>query len=43
LAEPLFGKSNLIFTLVNADGLVTIPLDVTGYRAGESVDVVSLG
>jgi molybdopterin molybdotransferase len=38
-AEPVFGKSNLIFTLVNADGWVTIPLDVTGLKAGVEVDV----
>jgi molybdopterin molybdotransferase len=38
-AEPLFGKSNLIFTLVRADGLLTIPPDVTGLSAGEIVDV----
>ena len=24
-AEPVFGKSNLIFTLVRADGLVRVP------------------
>lgn len=33
-AEPVFGKSNLIFTLVNADGLLRIPLNVTGLREG---------
>ncbi|MDX1438242.1 MAG: hypothetical protein R3335_15645, partial [Anaerolineales bacterium] len=38
-AEPLFGKSNLIFTLVNADGLVHIPADATGMHAGELVQV----
>jgi molybdopterin molybdotransferase len=40
LAEPIFGKSNLIFTLVNADGLLCIPPDVTGLSAGESVEVI---
>jgi molybdopterin molybdotransferase len=39
LAEPLFGKSNLIFTLVRADGLVVISQDVTGLSAGEIVEV----
>ena len=39
LAEPVFGKSGLIFTLVGADGLLTIPLDVGGLRAGAMVDV----
>jgi molybdopterin molybdotransferase len=40
LADPIFGKSNLIFTLVNADGLLCIPPDVTGLGAGEKVEVV---
>lgn len=38
-AEPVFGKSNLIFTLVRADGLVHIPADPTGIAAGEVVNV----
>jgi molybdopterin molybdotransferase len=38
-AEPVFGKSNLIFTLARADGLVRIPPDATGLAAGENVDV----
>jgi molybdopterin molybdotransferase len=38
-AEPIFGKSNLIFTLVNADGLVTVPLNNNGLKAGTSVRV----
>jgi molybdopterin molybdotransferase len=41
-AEPIFGKSNLIFTLVNADGLICIPPEVTGLSAGENVEVVLL-
>jgi molybdopterin molybdotransferase len=39
-AEPIFGKSNLIFTLANADGLLRIPPDATGLSAGETVEVV---
>ncbi|MCB9451596.1 MAG: molybdopterin molybdotransferase MoeA [Anaerolineaceae bacterium] len=39
-AEPIFGKSNLIYTLVNADGLVTVPLNSGGLKAGAAVDVV---
>jgi molybdopterin molybdotransferase len=39
-AEPIFGKSNLIFTLVGADGLLRIPPDVTGLSAGDRVQVV---
>jgi molybdopterin molybdotransferase len=41
-AEPLFGKSNLIFTLVRADGLICIPPDVTGRAAGDMVEVKSI-
>ena len=37
LAEPIFGKSNLIFTLVGADGLAQVPLDRAGLYAGEDV------
>lgn len=40
LAEPIFGKSNLIFTLVKADGLICIPVDATGLVASEEVEVV---
>jgi molybdopterin molybdotransferase len=39
MAEPLFGKSNLIFTLVRADGLIHIPAEVTGLIVGETVQV----
>ncbi len=38
-ATPVFGKSNLIYTLVNADGLMKIPLDQGGLLAGELVEV----
>lgn len=38
-AEPVFGRSNLIFTLVRADGLVRIPGDSTGLDAGAAVEV----
>jgi molybdopterin molybdotransferase len=39
VAEPVFGRSNLIFTLVRADGLVRIPPEATGLAAGERVEV----
>ncbi|MCC6603837.1 MAG: molybdopterin molybdotransferase MoeA [Anaerolineae bacterium] len=39
LAMPVFGKSNLIYTLVNADGLIKIPLNKGGLLAGEWVEV----
>lgn len=38
-AEPVFGKSNLIFTLARSDGLVMVPLDLNGLQAGDPVDV----
>jgi molybdopterin molybdotransferase len=38
-AEPVFGKSNQIFTLVFADGMIVIPMDSTGVSAGDEVDV----
>ena len=41
-AEPIFGKSNLIFNLVQADGLLRIPPDATGLSAGEMVEVTLL-
>lgn len=40
LADPVFGKSNLIFTLIRADGLVRVDPDATGLSTGEIVDVV---
>ena len=39
-AEPIFGKSNLIFTLASADGLLRIHPDATGLSAGEMVEVM---
>ena len=39
LAVPVFGKSNLIYTLVNADGLIKVPLNKGGLLAGEWVEV----
>jgi molybdopterin molybdotransferase len=35
LAEPIFFKSNLIFNLVRANGLLHIDADTTGLTAGE--------
>jgi molybdopterin molybdotransferase len=39
-AEPIFSKSNLIFSLVRADGLVRVPPDATGLAAYDPVWVV---
>jgi len=41
-ADPVFGKSNLIFSLARADGLVRIPTDANGLSAGEVVEVYFL-
>jgi molybdopterin molybdotransferase len=38
-AVPVFGKSNLIYTLVNAEGTIKIDLDSNGVKAGEWVTV----
>ncbi|WP_374688626.1 gephyrin-like molybdotransferase Glp [Promineifilum sp.] len=39
LAVPVFGKSNLIYTLVQADGLIKVPLNRGGLLAGDLVEV----
>ncbi len=39
-ADRIFGKSNLIFTLAAADGLLRIAPDATGLSAGETVEVI---
>ena len=38
-ADPVFGKSNLIYTLVRADGAVKVPLNRGGLYAGDEVEV----
>jgi molybdopterin molybdotransferase len=38
-AEPIFYKSNLIFSLIRADGLLHIEADQTGLPAGEMVEI----
>jgi molybdopterin molybdotransferase len=39
-ADPVFGKSNLIYTLVKADGLLRVSIDSNGLHEGEWVEVV---
>ena len=39
-ATPVFGKSNLIYTLINSDGLIQIPAPSGGLYAGEKVPVL---
>lgn len=41
-ATPVFGKSTLIFTLVRADGLLVIPLDLAGIAAGSLGRVIPM-
>lgn len=38
--EPIFYKSNLIFSIIKADGFVRIAPDVTGLSAGSVVDAI---
>ncbi len=40
IAEPIFSKSNHIFSLVRADGLLRISPDATGVDAGRMVDIM---
>ncbi len=40
LAEPVFGKSGLITTLVNAHGIVVIPPERLGLEESERVEVI---
>jgi molybdopterin molybdotransferase len=39
-ATPVFGASNLIFTLSRADALIAVPFDRSGLSAGETVRVI---
>jgi molybdopterin molybdotransferase len=40
-ATPIFGESNLIFTLVRSDGWAIVPFDRSGLHAGERVRIVA--
>ncbi len=40
IAEPVYGRSNLIFTLIRADGLIHIPSQATGLPQGAPVEVM---
>ena len=42
VAEPIFFKSNLIFSLVQADGVICIPPESNGLPGGDLVNVVIL-
>jgi molybdopterin molybdotransferase len=41
-AEPIFGRSNLIFNLAGAYGLLRVPVDQNGISAGEIVEIEPL-
>ncbi len=43
IAEPVFGKSGLISTLVEADGLICIDMNTEGFYEGQSVTVFLRG
>ncbi len=38
-AEPVFGKSNLIYTMIRSDGMACVPLDSSGLYKGDEVEV----
>ena len=40
MAEPVFGKSNLIYTLIKSDGIVVVPINKSGIYSGDLVDVL---
>ncbi|HEX9911162.1 MAG TPA: hypothetical protein VGA86_09760, partial [Desulfatiglandales bacterium] len=40
IAEPIFGKSGLISTLVEADGLLRIGRNTEGLYQGQEVEVM---
>jgi molybdopterin molybdotransferase len=42
LVDPIFSKSNLIFSLVRANSMVRVPADATGLSAGDMVEVYLL-
>jgi len=40
-ATPIFGKSGMLSTMVKADGIVVIPMNVEGYSRGEVVEAIT--
>ena len=39
-AEPVFGKSGLICTLVESDGLIKVDMNTEGLYQGQKVEVM---
>jgi molybdopterin molybdotransferase len=42
LAHPVFGKSGMLSTMVKADGVIIVPMNVEGFSKGEVVEVVEI-
>jgi molybdopterin molybdotransferase len=42
LAHPVFGKSGMLSTMVKADGVIIIPMNVEGFSKGEVVEVIEI-
>jgi molybdopterin molybdotransferase len=42
MAEPILGKSGLIRTMIEADGLVAVDMNTEGLEKGEEVNVIPL-
>lgn len=43
IADPVIGKSGLLFTLLKSDGIIEIPKNVEGLNQGSMVDVIPFG
>jgi molybdopterin molybdotransferase len=41
-ARPIFGKSGMLSTMVKADGVVVIPMQVDGLAKGEVIEVIRI-
>jgi molybdopterin molybdotransferase len=42
LAHPVFGKSGMLSTMVKAEGMIVIPMNVEGLSRGETVQVAGI-
>jgi molybdopterin molybdotransferase len=42
VADPIFFKSNMIFSLAKADGLMYVPADAAGLPPGEHLEIILL-
>jgi molybdopterin molybdotransferase len=42
VAYPVFGKSGMLSTMVKADGMIVIPMNVEGLSRGETVQVAGI-